>query len=470
MAENNAQANSGDAQPQAQGNQGENGAQQQNAQEQTGQPAQTGQAGQQGQQGQQGDGNGAGQGGNPMMDFLHGLQGGNGNFNFGTGGLFGFGGNQGEQGGNLGSGFGGLGGGGLGGFGLGGNQGDTNGFGTGGLGANGFGYGGIGGNDGSANMDIDNSDGNDSGSGAGGVSAGAGGGSAGGGLSGGGAGGGVPPAGAAVGGGLVGSVAGGGGVDPLAAVNWPSVKLPDLPRYSGEAKGVQFGDWFWKLMSICVSFGISSKIETALLGVGVQFSVGEQKFLSKLYGHMSAVLEGDALGVARSVGRDAISLLRGLNSRFQSQSKVRRFHILKSILFDPPAAGESLESWMVGKQTRMREELRDRLSVDEVLILAVFSLVPLQYQQVLTPLLLKSQCSIEEVKRTVVETERSVLGGESDGHTLYAAAHVKKSGQKKGKGKKGKKGKGKNQHENYKCHGCGAWGHVRKDCPKKKKE
>jgi len=197
-----------------------------------------------------------------------------------------------------------------------------------------------------------------------------------------------------------------------------------------------------------------------------------------------------------------VKAIEALDARYNSQSKGNRTLALRQLLnkkFDERE--QPLEEFLNEKYNLMKERLRDTVTADEIVTLAIILNLPTAYQAVTAPMLTREVLTYEElkdgllefnaVKNSAEETDAHVLkGGAGSGSSSSTmrqevAAAVNAAFQKgKGKGSwdkgkgKGKKGKNQPPHHIVKkqgdkdkdkkpllCWRCNKPGHKAAECP-----
>jgi hypothetical protein len=228
-----------------------------------------------------------------------------------------------------------------------------------------------------------------------------------------------------------------------------------------------------------------------------KLTVDELEDLPNLKLVITSSLRGEAQVYASScVGYNLPGLLQTFDERWNSQNAANRMVYLKKLINEGVKPGQCLAKYFASKQTLLKENLRNTITVDELLMLACITNLPNKYKDMGSMLLSDPQLTWHKAERALLDREAGVKNDkESDEHEVQLAALQAKvdelqaeahwtSGESwmgKGKGKRSQgKGKGKNVikwddkkvalYNAGKCFKCGSTKHKSAQCPQNKKK
>ena len=183
----------------------------------------------------------------------------------------------------------------------------------------------------------------------------------------------------------------------------------------GSEGGSSFEDWYHQALKDEASVPAN----TAVLAV-----------FNKMYGHIKTKLTGVALEVVENLpveDRNICPLMKALENRAFSQKTGPRFRAVNKLLGSPQRSGESMENFCERKSKVMREELRNKVSADEILVGAICRGVDNSvYGLTVTELLCREDVTPALVKDRLKQHENTM--GEDDNKTEVHALQASETG------------------------------------------
>jgi hypothetical protein len=243
--------------------------------------------------------------------------------------------------------------------------------------------------------------------------------------------------------------------------NLPKVEL--VP-YSGEI--AKWPSWYFQLQTYLEAFGISVSALTD------PPPADQKEKYSRLKGVLAANLKGEALSVMQSADPPSLkNILKLMRKRFNPQTKTGRLQYLRRLLNDAMKSNQGMAKYIESKREILRDNLENKCTLDEILLIGIISGLPETYVSQVTQLLCKdASLALPSLEQSLLELESSKVAlnqkKNEDNTATALTASMKSEVKKEVAAQYGKTGKGagrqggpKNSKGNQKGHGKGKGNH-----------